>query len=41
MLAKVRHVSLNEDAQFQETFVEEMVFPEVGPYGAAVDKAGD
>lgn len=25
--AKVRHVSLNEDARFQETFVEEMVFP--------------
>ena len=41
VLAKVRHVSLNEDARFQETFVEEMVFPEVEPYGAAVDKAGD
>ncbi len=27
-LAKVKHVSLNEDARFQETFVEEMVFPE-------------
>ena len=27
MLAKVKHVSLNEDARFQETFVEEMVFP--------------
>jgi uncharacterized 2Fe-2S/4Fe-4S cluster protein (DUF4445 family) len=27
-LAKVRHVSLNEDLRFQETFVEEMVFPE-------------
>ena len=26
-LAKVRHVSLNEDPRFQETFVEEMVFP--------------
>jgi uncharacterized 2Fe-2S/4Fe-4S cluster protein (DUF4445 family) len=26
-LAKVSHVSLNEDARFQETFVEEMVFP--------------
>jgi uncharacterized 2Fe-2S/4Fe-4S cluster protein (DUF4445 family) len=26
-LAKVKHVSLNEDARFQETFVEEMVFP--------------
>jgi uncharacterized 2Fe-2S/4Fe-4S cluster protein (DUF4445 family) len=41
MLAKVRHVSLSADARFQETFVEEMVFPEVGPYGAVVDKAGD
>ena len=41
VLGKVRHVSLNEDARFQETFVEEMVFPEVEPYGAAVDKAGD
>ena len=28
VLAKVKHVSLNEDARFQETFVEEMVFPE-------------
>jgi uncharacterized 2Fe-2S/4Fe-4S cluster protein (DUF4445 family) len=28
VLGKVRHVSLNEDARFQETFVEEMVFPE-------------
>ena len=28
MLAKVKHVSLNEDARFQEVFVEEMVFPE-------------
>lgn len=27
-LAKVRHVPLNEDARFQETFVEEMAFPE-------------
>jgi uncharacterized 2Fe-2S/4Fe-4S cluster protein (DUF4445 family) len=27
-LARVKHVSLNEDARFQETFVEEMVFPE-------------
>ena len=27
-LAKVKHVSLNEDARFQEIFVEEMVFPE-------------
>ena len=27
-LAKVKHVSLNEDAGFQETYVEEMVFPE-------------
>jgi uncharacterized 2Fe-2S/4Fe-4S cluster protein (DUF4445 family) len=30
ILAKVKHVSLNEDARFQETFVEEMVFPESG-----------
>jgi len=30
ILAKVRHVSLNEDAHFQETFVEEMVFPAAG-----------
>jgi uncharacterized 2Fe-2S/4Fe-4S cluster protein (DUF4445 family) len=28
ILAKVKHVSLNEDVGFQETFVEEMVFPE-------------
>jgi uncharacterized 2Fe-2S/4Fe-4S cluster protein (DUF4445 family) len=28
ILAKVKHVSLNEDARFQEIFVEEMVFPE-------------
>ena len=28
ILAKVRHVSLNEDVRFQELFVEEMVFPE-------------
>jgi len=28
LLAKVRHVSLNEDPRFQETFVEEMLFPE-------------
>jgi uncharacterized 2Fe-2S/4Fe-4S cluster protein (DUF4445 family) len=28
ILARVKHVSLNEDARFQETFVEEMVFPE-------------
>jgi uncharacterized 2Fe-2S/4Fe-4S cluster protein (DUF4445 family) len=27
-LAKVKHVSLHEDARFQETYVEEMVFPE-------------
>ena len=27
MRAKVRHVSLNEDTRFQETFVEEMAFP--------------
>ncbi len=37
VLARVKHVSLNEDAQFQEAFVEEMVFPETGcsrPYPA-------
>jgi uncharacterized 2Fe-2S/4Fe-4S cluster protein (DUF4445 family) len=34
ILGKVKHVSLNEDARFQETFVEEMVFPEGGAYGA-------
>jgi uncharacterized 2Fe-2S/4Fe-4S cluster protein (DUF4445 family) len=28
ILGMVKHVSLNEDARFQETFVEEMVFPE-------------
>jgi uncharacterized 2Fe-2S/4Fe-4S cluster protein (DUF4445 family) len=28
LLAKVKHVSLNEDPRFQETFVEEMLFPE-------------
>ena len=28
VLGKVKHVSLNEDARFQEIFVEEMVFPE-------------
>jgi uncharacterized 2Fe-2S/4Fe-4S cluster protein (DUF4445 family) len=28
VLKKVKHVPLNEDARFQETFVEEMVFPE-------------
>ena len=28
ILAHVKHVSLDEDARFQETFVEEMVFPE-------------
>ncbi len=27
ILANVKHVSLDEDARFQETFVEEMVFP--------------
>jgi uncharacterized 2Fe-2S/4Fe-4S cluster protein (DUF4445 family) len=27
LLAKVRHVSLNEDPRFQEVFVEEMAFP--------------
>ena len=30
ILGKVKHVSLNEDERFQETFVEEMVFPERG-----------
>ena len=34
ILGKVKHVSLNEDARFQETFVEEMVFPEGEAYGA-------
>jgi uncharacterized 2Fe-2S/4Fe-4S cluster protein (DUF4445 family) len=29
-LARVKHVSLNEDERFQEIFVEEMVFPEDG-----------
>ena len=28
LLAKVKHVSLNEDPRFQERFVEEMLFPE-------------
>ena len=28
ILDRVKHVSLDEDARFQETFVEEMVFPE-------------
>ena len=28
ILPKVRHVPLNEDASFQETFVEEMSFPD-------------
>ncbi len=28
ILSAVKHVSLNEDARFQDTFVEEMVFPE-------------
>ena len=28
ILARVKHVSLDEDARFQETFVDEMVFPE-------------
>jgi uncharacterized 2Fe-2S/4Fe-4S cluster protein (DUF4445 family) len=32
ILGKVKHVSLNEDARFQETFVEEMVFPEGGSH---------
>jgi uncharacterized 2Fe-2S/4Fe-4S cluster protein (DUF4445 family) len=28
ILCAVKHVSLNEDVGFQETFVEEMLFPE-------------
>jgi uncharacterized 2Fe-2S/4Fe-4S cluster protein (DUF4445 family) len=40
ILGKVKHVSLNEEAQFQETFVEEMVFPEGGSHGAGESKAG-
>lgn len=40
-LAKVKHISLSEDAQFQETFVQEMVFPEVAPYGADAGRLGD
>jgi uncharacterized 2Fe-2S/4Fe-4S cluster protein (DUF4445 family) len=27
VLAKIRHVSLHEDEKFQQTYVEEMVFP--------------
>jgi hypothetical protein len=27
ILAKTRHVSLNEDAHFQDAFAEEMTFP--------------
>ena len=41
VLARVKHVSLNEHERFQETFVEEMVFPEREPCGAAVGRAGD
>jgi uncharacterized 2Fe-2S/4Fe-4S cluster protein (DUF4445 family) len=41
ILGKMKHVSLNEDARFQETFVEEMVFPEDGVHGVAAGKAGD
>ncbi len=40
ILGKVRHVSLNEDARFQETFVEEMVFPESEAYGTGAGRAG-
>jgi uncharacterized 2Fe-2S/4Fe-4S cluster protein (DUF4445 family) len=40
ILGKVKHVSLNEDARFQETFVEEMVFPETGSHGAGAGRAG-
>jgi uncharacterized 2Fe-2S/4Fe-4S cluster protein (DUF4445 family) len=40
ILGKVKHVSLNEDARFQETFVEEMVFPEGGSYGTGAGRAG-
>jgi uncharacterized 2Fe-2S/4Fe-4S cluster protein (DUF4445 family) len=40
ILGKVKHVSLNEDARFQETYVEEMVFPEGGSQGAAAGRAG-
>jgi uncharacterized 2Fe-2S/4Fe-4S cluster protein (DUF4445 family) len=40
ILGKVKHVSLNEDARFQETFVEEMAFPEGEAYGAGAGKAG-
>jgi uncharacterized 2Fe-2S/4Fe-4S cluster protein (DUF4445 family) len=39
-LAKVKHVSLSADAQFQETYVEEMVFPEPEAYGGGAGKAG-
>jgi uncharacterized 2Fe-2S/4Fe-4S cluster protein (DUF4445 family) len=38
ILGKVKHVSLNEDARFQEIFVEEMVFPEGGAYGAGAGR---
>jgi uncharacterized 2Fe-2S/4Fe-4S cluster protein (DUF4445 family) len=41
ILAKVKHVSLNEDERFQETFVEEMVFPEEGVQGNGVARSGD
>jgi uncharacterized 2Fe-2S/4Fe-4S cluster protein (DUF4445 family) len=40
ILGKVKHVSLNEDAQFQETFVEEMVFPGAGAHGVGAGGAG-
>ena len=40
ILGKVKHLSLNEDARFQETFVEEMVFPEGESHGAGTGRAG-
>jgi uncharacterized 2Fe-2S/4Fe-4S cluster protein (DUF4445 family) len=41
ILGRVKHVSLNEDARFQETFVEEMVFPENDVHGAGAGRAAD
>ena len=40
ILARVKHVSLNEDARFQEVFVEEMVFPETAACGFAAETGG-
>ena len=40
ILDAVKHVSLNEDAHFQEVFVEEMVFPEDGAYGVGAGRTG-